>query len=64
MRNKNVAQPVAAFATELIDHLGDIGNKTSSGTQLHDIGIHLPIIATKHITTVKWCAWRSLALAS
>jgi hypothetical protein len=46
MRNKDVAQPVAAFATELIDHLSDIGGKTSSGTQLHDLGIHLPIIAT------------------
>jgi hypothetical protein len=46
MRNKDVTQPVAAIATELHDHLRDIGDKTSSGTQLHDIGIHFPIIST------------------
>jgi hypothetical protein len=25
--------------------LSDIGDKTSSGTQLHDVGVHLSIIA-------------------
>jgi hypothetical protein len=32
MRNKDVTQPVAAVATELKDHLRDIGDNTSSGT--------------------------------
>jgi hypothetical protein len=32
MRNKDVTQPVAAVATELKDHLSDIGDNTSSGT--------------------------------
>jgi hypothetical protein len=32
MRNKDVTQPVAAVATELKDHLGDISDNTSSGT--------------------------------
>jgi hypothetical protein len=46
MRNEDMTQAVAALAAELHDHLGDIGDKTSSGTQLHDIGIHFPIIST------------------
>jgi hypothetical protein len=46
MRNKYMTQPVAAVATELNDHLSDIGDKTSSGTELHDI----PIIAGNVLT--------------
>jgi hypothetical protein len=46
MRNEDMTQPVAPPATELNDHLRDIGDKTSPGTQLHDIGIHFPIIST------------------
>ena len=45
MRNKDMTQPVAPLATELNDHLGDVGDKSSSGTQLYDIGIHFPITA-------------------
>lgn len=45
MRNKDVTQPVAAVATELSDHLSDIGDDASSGVQLYDIRIHSPIIA-------------------
>jgi hypothetical protein len=32
MRNKHMTQPVTAVATELKDHLSDIGDNTSSGT--------------------------------
>jgi len=32
MRNKDVTQPVTAVATELKDHLSDIGDNTSSST--------------------------------
>jgi len=39
-----VTQSVAAVATELKDRLSDIGDNTSSGTNPHDICIHLPII--------------------
>ena len=46
MRHKDVTQAVAAVPTELKDLLADIGDKTVSGTQLHDIGIHASIIAT------------------
>ena len=46
MRNKDIeTQPVAPLATELNDHLGDVGDKSSSGTQLYDIGLHFPITA-------------------
>jgi hypothetical protein len=48
MRNKDVTQPVAAVAAELKDHLSDISDKTSSGMELHDIGIHLSIIASDY----------------
>jgi anionic cell wall polymer biosynthesis LytR-Cps2A-Psr (LCP) family protein len=44
VRNKDVTQTVAAVATELSDLLTDITNKTGSGTQLHDLGIHSSII--------------------
>jgi hypothetical protein len=46
MRNKDMTQPVAAVAAELVDHLSDIGfDWTSTGTQLRDIRIHFPIIS-------------------
>ena len=43
MWNEDMTQPVAAITTELKDHLSDIGDRTSSGTQLHDI--HFPIVS-------------------
>lgn len=45
MRNKDMTQAIVAVMAELNDHLSDIGDKTSSGTYLHDIGIHFPIIS-------------------
>ena len=45
MRNKDVTRSVAAVATELKD-LSDISDNTFSGTQLHNLRIHSPIIAT------------------
>src|SRR5829696_6756102 len=47
MRNEDMTQPVAPLTTELNDHLGDVGDQSSSGTQLHHIGIHVRITA--------WC---------
>lgn len=49
MWNKDMTQAVAAAAAELKDHFSDIGDKTSSGTYLHDIGMHFPIISGKVI---------------
>jgi hypothetical protein len=46
VRNKDVTQTVAAVATEPTDQASDIGDRTGSGTQLHDIGIHSSIMAT------------------
>jgi hypothetical protein len=54
MRNKDVTQPVPAIATELTDHLSDIGDEASSGTQLHDIRIHSSIIAAGRRRRVGW----------
>src|SRR5215213_3370920 len=45
MRNKDVTESVAPVTTELSDHMSDIGDEASSGVQLHDIGVHSPIIA-------------------
>jgi hypothetical protein len=46
VRNKDVTQAIAAVATKLKNQVSDIGDKTGSGTQLHDIGVHSSIIAT------------------
>jgi hypothetical protein len=51
VRSEDVTQSVAAVATELKDRVSDIGDNTSSGTHLHDICIHLPIIATAKLMT-------------
>ena len=45
MRNKDMTQTVAAVAAELTDHLSDVGDETSPGAYLDDIGIHFPIIS-------------------
>jgi len=46
VRNKDVTQAIAPVATKLKDQVSDIGDKTGSGTQLDDIGVHSSIIAT------------------
>jgi hypothetical protein len=43
--DEDVTQPVAASATELEERVGDIGDQSSAGAQLYDIGMHRSIIA-------------------
>jgi hypothetical protein len=63
MRNKDMTQAVAAIMAELKDHLSDIGDKTSSGTYLHDIGIHFPIISGNGLTDILIAHLRGVAHA-
>ena len=51
MRNKHMTQSVAAITTEVKDWLGEISDNASSGMHLHDIGVHVSIIAAAIIPT-------------
>ena len=59
-----MTQSVAAVATELKDHLSDITDNTVSGTQLHNLSKHSPMIATPLMPVVvpivdRWSAGKS-----
>ncbi len=43
--DEDVTQAVAASATELEERVGDIGDQSSAGAQLNDLGMHRSIIA-------------------
>ena len=46
-----MTQSVAAITTEVKDWLGEISDNASSGMHLHDIGVHVSIIASPIIAT-------------
>jgi hypothetical protein len=63
-----MTQTITAVPTELKDLLTDIGDKTASGTQLHEVGIHSSIIPTEvdglrpHIPQARGKLWANCIL--
>ena len=47
MGDEHVAQSVSASATELEELVGDLGDQPGPGAQLHDVGMHVAIIAAE-----------------
>lgn len=46
-----MTQSIAAITTEVKDWLGEISDNASSGMHLHDIGVHVSIIASSIIAS-------------
>ena len=52
VRNEDVAQAIAAAATELMKFVGDLGDEPGSGSHVHDVGMHTAIMAAAVVTSV------------
>ena len=45
VRNEDVAQAIAAAATESMKFVGDLGDEPGSGSHVHDVGMQYTIMA-------------------
>ena len=52
VRNEDLAQAIAAVATELMKFVGDLGDEPGSGSHVHDVGMHTAIMAAAVVTSV------------
>ena len=52
VRNEDVAQAIAAAATEPMKFVGDLGDEPGSGSHVHDVGMHTAIMAAAVVTSV------------